>query len=89
MLHIAAATQVQLHTQSRVYDQRMLHTAKAKAKAKAKSETNMEAIRCLKRRISDAIYRQQVADARAAQNQGVGTGPGGHCGRRTAPRPAQ
>lgn len=85
MLHNAAATQVQLDTQSRVYDQRMLHTAKAKAK----SETNMEAIRCLKRRISDAIYRQQVADARAAQNQGVGTGPGGHCGRRTAPRPAQ
>ena len=37
-------------------------------------------MRCLKRRISDAVYRQLVADARATQNEGVGTGPGGHCG---------
>jgi hypothetical protein len=32
-------------------------------------------MRCLKRRISDAVYRQLVADARARE-----TGPGGHCG---------
>ena len=37
-------------------------------------------MRCLKRRISDAVYRQLVADPRATQNEGVGTGPGGHCG---------
>jgi transposase len=51
----------------------------------------MEAMRCLKRRISDAVYRQLIADAEAAaisaENEqadqtatGVGTGPGGHCG---------
>ena len=36
----------------------------------------MEAMRCLKRRISDAIYRQLVADAQ----RGADAGPGGHCG---------
>ena len=36
----------------------------------------MEAMRCLKRRISDAVYRQLVADAQRVH----GTGPGGHCG---------
>ena len=44
----------------------------------------MEAMRCLKRRISDALYRQLVADAqRAALANFTGaaeTGPGGHCG---------
>ncbi|HYO86066.1 MAG TPA: hypothetical protein VES01_06385 [Dermatophilaceae bacterium] len=39
-------------------------------------KTHAEAIRCLKRRISDAVYRQLVADARV-----VGAGPGGRCGR--------
>jgi transposase len=45
----------------------------------------MEAMRCLKRRISDAVYKQLVADAaratppRAAEE--VEAGPGGHCGR--------
>jgi transposase len=33
-------------------------------------------MRCLKRRISDAIYRQLVADAQAAPAQGHGRGPG-------------
>ncbi len=46
----------------------------------------MEAMRCLKRRISDAIYRQLLADTHAAtQTDGdvgsaVSAGPGGHCG---------
>lgn len=51
----------------------------------------MEAMRCLKRRISDAVYRQLLADANAAALEAedetgeqlieeVGTGPGGHCG---------
>ena len=47
----------------------------------------MEAMRCLKRRISDAVYRQLLADAQPRQAEDddrqpieVGTGPGGHCG---------
>jgi hypothetical protein len=37
-------------------------------------------LRCLKRRISDTIYRQLVADADAAHPQGTNAGPGGHRG---------
>jgi transposase len=73
MLHIAAASQVRLDTDGRAYYRRKL----------AAGKTRMEAMRCLKRRISDAVYRQLVTDARAAQNatsKGVSTGPGGHCG---------
>ena len=65
MLHIAAATQVRLDTPGRGYYRRKL----------AESKTRMEAMRCLKRRISDAVYRQLVADAQARE-----TDPGGHCG---------
>ena len=68
MLHIAAATQVRLDTEGRAYYRRKL----------AAGKTRMEAMRCLKRRISDAVFRQLLADARAAED--VGTGPGGHCG---------
>jgi len=81
MLHIAAATQARLDTEGRVYYRRKL----------AEGKTRMAAMRCLNRRISDAIYRQLLADAQAAaiaaENQQadqspteVGTGPGGHCG---------
>ena len=77
MLHIAAATQVRLDTPGRAYYRRKL----------AAGKTRMEAIRCLKRRISDAVYRQLLADARATaatENAEAaaeaGTGPGGHCG---------
>src|SRR6266699_2680331 len=38
----------------------------------------MEAIRCLKRRLSDQVYRQMINDARASA-----TGPGGHTGTAT------
>ena len=65
MIHIAATTQIRLDTPGRAYYQRKL----------ANGKTRMEAKRCLKRRISDALYRQLVADA-----QTTGTGPGGHCG---------
>ena len=41
-------------------------------------ETPMEAMRALKRRLSDVVYRQMIADARAA-----GAGPGGHTGAAT------
>jgi len=52
--------------------------------AHAAGKTKLEALRCLMRRISDALYRQLLADAEQAQlvsaDEGVGTGPGGHCG---------
>ncbi len=78
MLHIAATTQIRLDTEGRAYYRRKL----------AAGKTRMEAMRCLKRRISDAVYRQLVADAQAealaaesiAAVEIVGTGPGGHRG---------
>jgi len=70
MLHIAAATQVRLDTPGRAYYRRKL----------AAGKTKMEAMRCLKRRISDAVYRQLLADAQAAKAPCDGADPGGHCG---------
>jgi transposase len=66
MLHIAATTQIRLDTEGRAYYRRKLADGKAR----------MEAMRCLKRRISDAVYPLLVADAQAL----VDAGPGGHCG---------
>jgi transposase len=65
MIHIAAVTQLRLDTEGRVYYRRK----------RAEGKKPLEAIRCLKRRISNASYRQLPADAQVA-----GTGPGGHCG---------
>jgi transposase len=70
MLHIAAATQIRLDTPGRTYYRRKL----------AAGKTPMESMRCLKRRISDAVFQQLIADARAAENADAETGPGGHCG---------
>ena len=70
MLHIAAATQARLDTPGRAYYRRKL----------AAGKTRMEAMRCLKRRISDAVYRQLLNDARAAHAGPSGADPGGHCG---------
>jgi hypothetical protein len=74
MLHIAATTQIRLDTEGRTYYRRKL----------AAGKTRMEAMRCLKRRISDAVYRQLVADADltslATPAQAAGAGPGGHSG---------
>jgi transposase len=74
MLHIAATTQIRLDTAGRVYYRRKL----------ADGKTRMEAMRCLKRRISDAVYRQLVADADRAALTGprrpMNADPGGHCG---------
>jgi len=66
VIHIAAVTQMRLDTEGRAYDRRK----------RAEGKKPLEAMRCLKRRISDLIYRQLVADAERA----IGTGPGGHCG---------
>ena len=74
MIHIAAVTQIRLDTEGRTYYRRK-RTAGKKP---------LEAIRCLKRRLSDVVYRQLVADAQRAalanSPEVTGTGPGGHCG---------
>jgi transposase len=69
MIHIAAATQIRLNTEGRAYYRRKLAAGKTRAEAR----------RCLKRRISDAIYRQLLADA-AVAGTAVNAGPGGHRG---------
>jgi transposase len=66
VIHIAAVTQLRLDTEGRAYYRRK----------RADGKKPMEAMRCLKRRISDAIYHQLVIDAQRA----AGTGPGGHRG---------
>jgi hypothetical protein len=70
MIHIAAASQIRHDTPGRAYYRRKI----------AAGKTPMEAMRCLKRRISDAIYRQLVADAKTAAAVEVDAGPGGHHG---------
>jgi len=66
-VHMAAITQIRhKHSDGRAYYQRRL----------AEGKTHKEALRCLKRRISDAIYARLRADARAA-------GPGGQPGNDT------
>ena len=70
VIHIAAVNQIRVDSPGRAYYRRKL----------AAGKTPLEAMRCLKRRISDALYRQLRADAEAARLGGVDTGPGGHCG---------
>ena len=63
-VHMAAITQIRhRHSDGRAYYERKL----------AEGKTHKEALRCLKRRISDAIYARLRADARKA-------GPGGQPG---------
>jgi hypothetical protein len=70
MIHIAAASQIRLDTPGRAYYRRKLAAGKTRA----------EAMRCLKRRISDALYRQLLADTQAANATAANAGPGGQCG---------
>ncbi len=70
VIHIAAVSQIRVNSPGRAYFRRKL----------AEGKTPMEAMRCLKRRISDAIYRQLVADAQTARLEGMDAGPGGHYG---------
>jgi transposase len=67
-IHMAAVTQLRNPGPGRDYYQRKIASGK---KPKA-------ALRCLKRRISDAIYRRLAADARAGKRD-----PGGHMGATT------
>jgi transposase len=65
-IHMAAITQIRhKHSDGRAYYERKI----------AEGKTHKEALRCLKRRISDAIYGRLRADARAA---GPGGQPGNH-----------
>jgi transposase len=64
-IHIAAITQIRhVHSPGRAYYDRKL----------AEGKTTKEAIRALKRRISDALYQRLVADA------ATNAGPGGQTG---------
>ncbi len=65
VLHIMATVQLRNPTEGRAYFDRK----------KASGKTSMEAMRALKRRLSDVVYRQLVNDAAAAV-----TGSGGHRG---------
>src|SRR5688572_26988472 len=70
MIHIAAITQLRLDTEGRAYYRRK----------RAEGKKPMEALRCLKRRISDAIYRQLVTDVQLVAEAHLEAGPGGHRG---------
>ncbi len=69
VLHIMAIVQVRHDTEGRDYYRRKL----------AAGKTPLEALRCLKRRLSDVVFRQLVADATRTQE----AGPGGHSGATT------
>jgi transposase len=68
VLYMAAFVQLRNDTPGRAYYRRKL----------AAGKTPMEAMRCLRRRLSDAVYRQLAADARA--HDAAQAGPGGHPG---------
>lgn len=65
VLYMAGIVQLRNDTEGRAYYRRRLQ----------QSKTSMEAMRCLRRRLSDVVYRQLVADAARKQ-----AGPGGQSG---------
>ncbi|HUY51815.1 MAG TPA: transposase [Streptosporangiaceae bacterium] len=70
-LHMAAITQIRhAHSDGRAcYDRKI-----------AEGKTRKEAFRCLKRRISDAVFARLQADARQATATAAAKGPGGQPG---------
>jgi transposase len=77
-IHMAAVTQIRhKHSQGRAYYEKKL----------AEGKTHKEALRALKRRISDAIYAALAADARQAAAT-CSKGPGGQPGNHSASRAA-
>ena len=64
VIHIAAVNQIRLDSPGRAYYRRKL----------AAGKTPMEAMRCLKRRISDALYRQLRPSRRRHRARGRGPG---------------
>jgi transposase len=69
-LHMMAVVQLRNATAGRAYYDRKVATGK----------TPNEAMRCLKRRLSDIVYRTMLDDLVAAGTAPPGTGPGGHRG---------
>ena len=70
-IHMAAVTQIRhTHSAGRAYFDRKI----------AEGKTGKEALRCLKRQISDAIYARLQADARTAAAAAPGGSPGGQSG---------
>lgn len=65
-IHIVAISQLRTATSGQAYYRRK----------RAEGKKPLEALRCLKRRISDAIFRQLILDAA----EGTAAGPGGHHG---------
>jgi transposase len=70
VLYMAGIVQLRNDTTGRAYYRRKLQ----------QSKTSMEAMRCLRRRLSDTVYRKLVTDAAARQAALHQTGPGGHSG---------
>jgi transposase len=72
VLHIMAIVQLRHETPGRAYYRRRL----------ADGKTPMEAMRALKRHLSDVVYRTMVSDAKAARATAktAATGPGGQSG---------
>ena len=69
-IHMAAITQIRhAHSDGRAYYDRKI----------AEGKTHKEALRCLKRRVSDAIYARLRADARKTVTA-ISAGPGGQTG---------
>jgi transposase len=68
VLHMMALTELRQGGEGRVYYDRKI----------AAGKTKMEAMRCLKRRLSDIVYARMKADAKQ-----LATGPGGHPGNET------
>ena len=74
-IHMAAVTQVRnKHSNGRAYYDKKLSEGK----------TGKEALRALKRRVSDAVYAQLQADARGAATTAQAAGPGGQPGNDSA-----
>jgi transposase len=68
-VHMAAVTQIRFrHSKGRAYYEKKL----------AEGKTSKEALRALKRQVSDALYQRMKADARRAA--ATTSGPGGHPG---------
>jgi transposase len=65
-LHTMAITQISRDTPGRAYYRRK----------RAAGKSHREALRCLKRRLSDVVYRQLLRDATTS----IGAGPAGHVG---------
>jgi transposase len=69
-LHMMATVQLRNATEGRAYYDRK----------KAAGKSPMEAMRCLKRRLSDTLYRTMIADLAAHDTTRQVTGPGGQRG---------